>query len=189
MNAVLEPSPERRLAYAFARKHGVLVRAIRDGAAEVTVRESAEAASVAEVRRFLGLPLKLERVADEAFEAFLQHSYETGSNAAAEAVEGLEEDTDLAHLAEELGRRWGLPVAPLLARRAGSRRQRGLGRSERQANVQGAFRLLGPGRPPGRVALVDDVYTTGATVSAAAAALLEAGAEQVEVVTLARAVR
>jgi ComF family protein len=92
-------------------------------------------------------------------------------------------------LARALGRSWALPVAPLLARRAGSRRQRGLGRSERQANVEGAFRLLGPGRPPPAVALVDDVYTTGATVSAAAAALLAAGAQRVEVVTLARAVR
>ena len=90
-------------------------------------------------------------------------------------------------LARELGRRWGLPVVSLLARRAGSRRQRGLPRAERQANVQGAFRSLGPA--PAALALVDDVYTTGATVSAAAAALLEAGAERVEVVTLARAVR
>lgn len=94
-----------------------------------------------------------------------------------------------ARLAEELGRQWGLPVTQLLARRPGSRRQRGLGRGERQVNVQGAFRLLGPGRPPPRVALVDDVYTTGATVSAAAAALVAGGTERVEVVTLARAVR
>lgn len=90
-------------------------------------------------------------------------------------------------LARELGRRWVLPVRPLLGRRAGSRRQRGLQQAERQANVQEAFRALGPAPPA--VALVDDVYTTGATVSAAAEALLAAGAGRVEVVTLARAVR
>jgi predicted amidophosphoribosyltransferase len=39
------------------------------------------------------------------------------------------------------------------------------------------------------VLLVDDVYTTGATVSAAATALRRAGARQVEVVTFARTVR
>jgi predicted amidophosphoribosyltransferase len=39
------------------------------------------------------------------------------------------------------------------------------------------------------VLLVDDVYTTGATVSAAASALRRAGASSVEVVTFARAVR
>jgi predicted amidophosphoribosyltransferase len=90
-------------------------------------------------------------------------------------------------LARELGLRWALPVAPLLARRAGSRRQRGLPRALRQANVEGVFRALGPA--PLTLALVDDVYTTGATVSAAAAALLAAGAGRVEVITLARAVR
>jgi predicted amidophosphoribosyltransferase len=39
------------------------------------------------------------------------------------------------------------------------------------------------------VLLVDDVYTTGATVSAAATALRRSGASSVEVVTFARAVR
>ena len=41
----------------------------------------------------------------------------------------------------------------------------------------------------GRVVLVDDVYTTGATVTAAASALGAAGASRVDVVTFARAVR
>jgi predicted amidophosphoribosyltransferase len=45
------------------------------------------------------------------------------------------------------------------------------------------------GEAPGAVVLVDDVYTSGATVSAAATALRKAGARRVEVVTFARAVR
>ena len=93
-------------------------------------------------------------------------------------------------LARTVAGAWGLPAEPWLARRAGSRRQRTLARSARQANVQGAFRAVrGSGSPPRTLALVDDVYTTGATVSAAAAALLAAGTEHVEVVTLARAIR
>jgi predicted amidophosphoribosyltransferase len=65
--------------------------------------------------------------------------------------------------------------------------QRGLGLAERRRNVAGAFRARGP--LPARVCLVDDVYTTGATVSAAASALRKAGAREVHVVTLARALR
>jgi len=42
---------------------------------------------------------------------------------------------------------------------------------------------------PSSLVLVDDVYTSGATVSAAATALRKAGARRVEVVTFARAVR
>jgi ComF family protein len=92
-----------------------------------------------------------------------------------------------ARLAQELARRWELPVEPLLARTREIGSQRGLDRAARRRNVRGAFR----GHEP-RVAslcLVDDVYTTGATVSSAASALRAAGARRVEVVTFARAVR
>jgi predicted amidophosphoribosyltransferase len=44
-------------------------------------------------------------------------------------------------------------------------------------------------RVPARIALVDDVYTTGATVNAASSALRKGGARRVEVVTFARAIR
>jgi len=90
-------------------------------------------------------------------------------------------------LAAALGAVWRLPVERLVERSGASVRQAGLPRSERSANVRGAFRAVADG--PGRVGLVDDVYTTGATVSACATALRRAGAGRVEVVCLARAVR
>lgn len=90
-------------------------------------------------------------------------------------------------LAHELALRWDLQVAPLLRREAGSQRQRGLSRPERRRNVAGAFRTVG--RVPAQVCLVDDVYTTGATVNAAASTLRKAGAKRVEVVTFARTIR
>jgi predicted amidophosphoribosyltransferase len=89
-------------------------------------------------------------------------------------------------LARELGRLWGLPVVPLLRRTRPLRSQRGLQREARRRNVRGAFRADGA---RGSVLLVDDVYTTGSTVGAAASALRAAGAGSVEVVTFARAVR
>jgi predicted amidophosphoribosyltransferase len=89
-------------------------------------------------------------------------------------------------LARELGRSWGLEVRKLLARSHG-RRQRGLPLEERRRNVRGAFRPIDAA--PSSVVLVDDVYTSGATVAAAASALRRAGARRVDVVTFARAVR
>ena len=84
-------------------------------------------------------------------------------------------------------RRWGMPCEPLLGRARDGRRQRGLTLAERRRNVAGAFTslrgIVGP------VVLVDDVYTTGATVSAAAASLRAAGASRVDVVAFARAIR
>jgi ComF family protein len=89
-------------------------------------------------------------------------------------------------LARELARAWGLPCLPLLAR-AHAQRQRGSTLAERRHNVRGVFRASA--RAPARVAVVDDVYTTGATVSAASSALRAAGARRVEVVTFARTLR
>ena len=91
-------------------------------------------------------------------------------------------------LADALGDRWELPVSGLLVRTTGtSRRQAGLPRAERRANVRGVFAAANRGPP--RVAIVDDVYTTGATASACASVLRRAGVDRVEVVCLARAVR
>jgi predicted amidophosphoribosyltransferase len=86
-----------------------------------------------------------------------------------------------------LGKLWEMEVAPLLSRTRAVHRQTGLSRVERRRNVRGAFVTRGPVR--GVVVLVDDVYTTGATVGAAATALRAAGAARVDVVSFARTVR
>jgi len=67
------------------------------------------------------------------------------------------------------------------------RRQAGLALAARRGNVRGAFNPTASA--PARVCLVDDVYTSGETVNAAASALRKAGARSVHVVSLARAVR
>jgi predicted amidophosphoribosyltransferase len=106
----------------------------------------------------------------------------------AERGRGLERGYHPAEqLARELGRRWSLPVPPLLRRPRSAPRQRGLTLADRRRNVAGAFTPAG--RAPTGVCLVDDVYTSGSTVNAAASALRKAGARRIEVVTFARVVR
>jgi predicted amidophosphoribosyltransferase len=90
-------------------------------------------------------------------------------------------------LAGELGSRWQLESRALLGRARPVSQQTGLPLAERRRNVRGAF--VATAEPPRKVILVDDVYTTGATVGAAASALRAAGASSIRVVTFARAVR
>jgi competence protein ComFC len=90
-------------------------------------------------------------------------------------------------LARELADAWHLPCEPLLWRAGGSRRQRGLALADRRRNVSGAFEARSG--LAGRIVLVDDVYTSGATASEAARALRSAGAAEVAVVSFARTIR
>jgi ComF family protein len=92
-------------------------------------------------------------------------------------------------LARPLARRLDLPLVAAGCRRLrDTAAQSGLPAAERRRNVRGAFAVDTPvgGR---RVALIDDVVTTGSTVTALARAVVAAGAERVEVWCVARAAR
>jgi ComF family protein len=95
-----------------------------------------------------------------------------------------------ATLAEVISAESGVPVVSgALNRIKPTAQQVGLSRSERAANIQGAFRV--PAEDRGAVAgrrlvLVDDVLTSGATVDGCARALLRAGAANVDVLIFAR---
>jgi general secretion pathway protein E len=90
------------LAFPFAKRHGVLVRGIVGDVADTVYRPGVTPLALAEVRRFVGKPLKLTRVSEETFDALLRAAYESGSGAAMQMLEGLDGDEDLAHLAEDI---------------------------------------------------------------------------------------
>jgi general secretion pathway protein E len=92
---------DHRPSFAFAKRHGVLVKRVVEGVAECACRENATPLAIAEVRRYMRVPLKLERVAEAEFDTLLRLAYEGGSYTM-QAVEGLDETTDLAHLAQDL---------------------------------------------------------------------------------------
>jgi ComF family protein len=80
-------------------------------------------------------------------------------------------------------------ITDVLVRNKATLPQTGLGRRQRLQNIKGAFKVRIPEIVYGKkVLLVDDVYTTGATVNECARMLLKAGARIVDVLTVARAV-
>jgi predicted amidophosphoribosyltransferase len=91
-----------------------------------------------------------------------------------------------AHLAAEVATVLDIPALELLEGRP-RRDQRALSRRRRAENAAGSVVVLPGALVPERVLVIDDVMTTGATIDAAARALLDTGAVTVRALTVARA--
>lgn len=89
-------------------------------------------------------------------------------------------------LARGVARWLGAPVRRWVYRRDVGPRQSDVSLTDRRTNARSRFASR---RASGAVLLVDDVFTTGATVEACAVALLDAGAASVDAVTWARTLR
>lgn len=94
-------------------------------------------------------------------------------------------------LAREIAKRLGMQPVCLLKKRRDTPPQSQTGSAEkRRANIAGAYTCLNPEAAAGKsILLVDDIVTTGATLSEAAGVLKRAGAKTVIAVTLARSLR
>ncbi|MDD5448935.1 MAG: ComF family protein [Actinomycetota bacterium] len=89
-------------------------------------------------------------------------------------------------LARRIAAHIGKPISGALCKARKTRDQDELSLSGRLTNLEGAFRVKGNLCPGSRVLLVDDVFTTGATVDACSRALLAGGAREVNVIVAAR---
>jgi ComF family protein len=90
-------------------------------------------------------------------------------------------------LAAPVAERYGMKLATNLRRTRYSQAQAGLNDRERQRNLKDAFSVQRADEIAGkRILLIDNVFTTGATLRAAAEALKQAGAAYIAVLTLAR---
>lgn len=92
-------------------------------------------------------------------------------------------------LARVVSKYYEKPVVSALERTKNTKAQFDLPRAERFKNITGAFKVADPkGVYNKRILLLDDIYTTGATIAECSKALRTAGARRVEILTLSRAV-
>ena len=98
----LDPQTVRLLPYPFAKSKGVLAARMAGNALEVWIRPYPQAATLAEVRRMAGKPIKEVLLTPEEFEHCLALAYTREPSAAETIVEDLGESVDLAKLTEQL---------------------------------------------------------------------------------------
>ena len=98
---LMEESQPRRLPFAFARRHGVLLLERPEGL-RLCAREGAPLTAVQEAQRVAGGPLAMQWLAQDEFEQALSAAYQHDSSAAMQMVEGLGDDMDLHSLADQI---------------------------------------------------------------------------------------
>jgi len=93
---------QRRPAYGFSKRHGVLVGKGTKDNDTLYYREGAPPSAVSEVFRFMGAPLELKSVSAQEFDKLLAVHYDAGSGGAVAMMEDLGDNPDLNSLAEAL---------------------------------------------------------------------------------------
>jgi general secretion pathway protein E len=92
----------RHLPFTYAKRHGVLVNEMHADHVKLFFRKGVPAHTLSEVRRYFGLPLRLQPVEPDRFDVMLQQAYEGGQGAAMDVIDQLDEEADLAEVAQEL---------------------------------------------------------------------------------------
>jgi general secretion pathway protein E len=97
-----EENVPRRPPFMFAKRQGVLVAGEEDGKVVVMHTAGIKPVAIVELRRLMGLPLKLTLVDQEQFDNLLAATYEQDSNEAMLMMGDLGDDADLMHIAQHL---------------------------------------------------------------------------------------
>lgn len=93
---------EVKLPFAFAKAHGVFIEKVEDGVAAIAHRPDLVLESMLELTRTLPFKLDFHELTEEQFQQALAKAYESGASRAMEAIEGMEENADLAELVAQL---------------------------------------------------------------------------------------
>jgi general secretion pathway protein E len=92
------------LSFGYAKRHGIIVKpdSDADGCAQAFMRKGADPSCLSEVRRIIGIALNVQLVSADEFENLLQQTYESDGQNARQMVEGLDDNSDLLQIAQEL---------------------------------------------------------------------------------------
>ncbi len=103
-NALAHPAElsAQNIAYAFAKRNGVMLGQIDKDKAQLFYRGKINPQAISEVRRIIGRRLELSSIEDEQFDALLAQTYEQDSDQAMAMMEGVSEELDLDQLAETI---------------------------------------------------------------------------------------
>ena len=101
LSPLLDEPAQRRLPFAFARRHGVIVLD-REDPPRLGLRQGAALTAVQEAQRVLGRRLPVTWLAPEVFDQALGAAYQHDSSAAMLMVEGIGNDLDLHSLADQI---------------------------------------------------------------------------------------
>jgi general secretion pathway protein E len=102
ISTTVTPVQRRRLPFSFAKRFGVVIEDVGQVDAMVSYKTGITPQTIAEVRRFLGVPIQFSEVSEGDFEKRLAQAYQNDSSAAMQMVEGLGDELDLASLADSV---------------------------------------------------------------------------------------
>jgi len=94
--------PVPTVLFAFAKRHGVFVSEIDNQEAKVLCKPGISPRIIAELRRFLGIPIHLKFIDPDEFDAKLQRAYEMETDHAMKMMDDLDEDADLYQVADQM---------------------------------------------------------------------------------------